>query len=65
MESTLNKSLADNGINLVRILRDEKYRMELALRYSGSHNEAILLLDMARMTYFRKMKKYELKNPRK
>jgi len=49
------------GVSLVELLRSEKYRMEIAIKYSDTDIEAYTLLGMPERTFYAKKKKYGLK----
>lgn len=50
------------GVSLSRLLRgDEKYRLELALACSKTNQQAIETLGISERTFFRWLKKYNLK----
>jgi len=53
------------GINLIRVLQDEKYRIQIALDHSSNNTQAMELLNMPETTFYRKLKKYKLKRHEK
>ncbi len=47
-------------INMTQLLQSEKYRLEIAIKHSGSKKTACFLLGISRWTYARWIKKYNV-----
>mgnify|MGYP002621970426 CR=1 FL=1 len=49
------------GVNMIEMLRSEKYRLKFAIRHSADRKQACELLGISRWTYDRWLKKYNVK----
>lgn len=60
IEDIKNKLLCQTNEGFMRLLRDEKYRIEVALSISKSKKEACVKLGMGERTFYRKLAEYNL-----
>lgn len=50
-----------SGVNMIQLMRSQRYRLKIAIQHSNSSTEAAELLGISERTYFRWLKKYKIK----